>query len=83
MIVHKIERVPMIEIDVATTAAVGAGMFHRAVVAEMAATAVVWWAWWWGDNEEKVVVMKVVGRFGDWIRECEAMARWCGGGRWR
>ena len=44
-IATKIERVPMIEIDVAdaTTTAAAAGMFHRAVLAEMAAAAVVWW----------------------------------------
>ena len=75
----KIERVPLIEIDVAdakTTAA--AGMFHRAVVAEMAAAAVVWWG-----SEEKEVVMKDVVWYGDWMREWEAMVRWCGGGRWR
>ena len=69
----------MIEIDVAA-----AGMFHRArggSSAEVAVAAVVWW----GDNEEKVVVMKdlEVGRFGDWMREWEAMVRWCGGGWWR
>jgi hypothetical protein len=74
----QIERVPLIEIDVAdakTTAA--AGMFHRAVVAEMAAAAAVWWG-----SEEKEVVMKDVW-YGDWMREWEAMVRWCGGGRWR
>ena len=74
------ERVPLIEIDVAdakTTAA--AGMFHRAVVAEMAAAAVVWW----GDSEEKEAVVKDVVWYGDWMREWEAMVRWYGGGRWR
>ena len=74
----RIERVPMIEIVVAdakTTAA--AGMFHRAVVAEMAAATAVWWG-----SEEKEVVMKDVW-YGDWMREWEAMVRWCGGGRWR
>ena len=79
-IATQIERVTMIEIDVAdakTTAA--AGMFYRAVVAEMAATAVVWW----GDSEEKEAVMKDVVWYGDWMREWEAMVRWCGGGRWR
>ena len=73
-----IERVPLIEIDVAdakTTAA--AGMFHRVVVAEMAAAVAVWWG-----GEEKEVVMKDVW-CGDWMREWEAMVRWCGGGRWR
>ena len=72
------ERVPLIEIDVAdamTTAA--AGMFHRAVVAEMAAATAVWLG-----SEEKEVVMKDVW-YGDWMREWEAMVRWCGGGRWR
>ena len=72
------ERVPLIEIDVAdamTTAA--AGMFHRAVVAEIAAAAAVWWG-----SEEKEVVMKDVW-YGDWMREWEAMVRWYGGGRWR
>jgi hypothetical protein len=77
----RIERVPMIEIDVADakTTAAAAGMFHRAVVAEMAAAAVVWW----GDSEEKEAVMKDVVWYGDWMREWEAMVRWCGGGRWR
>ena len=77
-IATQIERVPLIEIDVAdakTTAA--AGMFHRAVVAEMAAAVAVWWG-----REEKEVVMKDVW-CGDWMREWEAMVRWCGGGRWR
>ena len=57
VIAMQIERVTMIEIDVAdakTTAA--AGTFHRAVVAEMAAAAVVWW----GDSEEKEAVIKNV-----------------------
>ena len=74
----QIERVPLIEIDVAdakTTAS--AGMFHRAVVAEMAAAAAVWWC-----SEEKEVVVKDVW-YGDWMPEWEAMVRWCGGGRWR
>ena len=54
-IVTKNERVPMIEIDVAdVTMTAAAGMFHRAVVAEMAATVVVWW----GDSEAKEAVMK-------------------------
>ena len=75
----QIERVPMIEIDVAdakTTAA--AGMFHRAVVAEMAAAAVVWW----GQRGERGGDERC-GGYGDWMREWEAMVRWCGGGRWR
>ena len=74
----QIERVPLIDIDVVdakTTAA--AGMFHRAVVAEMAAAVAVWWG-----SEEKEVVMTDVW-YGDWMREWEAMVRWCGGGRWR
>ena len=81
-IVTKNERVPMIEIDVADVAmTAAAGMFHRAVVAEMTAAVVVWW----GDtcSEEKEVVMKDVVWYGDWMREWEAMVRWCGGGRWR
>ena len=74
----QIERVPLIDIDVvdAKTTAV-AEMFHRAVVAEMAAAAAVWWG-----SEEKEVVMTDVW-YGDWMREWEAMVRWCGGGRWR
>ena len=77
-IVMQIERVPMIEIDVAdATTMAAAGMFHRAVVEEMAAAAVVWWG-----SEEKEVVTKDVWH-GDWMREWEAMVRWCGGGRWR
>ena len=75
----QIERVPLIEIDVADAKTTAAGMFHRAVVAEMAAAAVVWW----GDSEEKEAVMKDVVWYGDWMREWEAMVRWCGGGRWR
>ena len=72
-IVTKIERVPMIEIDVAdVTMTAAAGMFHRAVVAEMAAAAAVWW----GDSEEGEVVMKDVMWYGDWMREWEAMVRW-------
>jgi len=74
----QIERVPLIDIDVVdakTTAA--AEKFHRAVVAEMAAAAAVWWG-----SEEKEVVMTDVW-YGDWMREWEAMVRWCGGGRWR
>ena len=53
-------------------------MVHRAVVAEMAAAAAVWWG-----SEEKEVVMKDVVWYGDWMREWEAMVRWCvavGGG---
>ena len=73
-----IERVPLIEIDVAdANATAAAGMFHRVVVAEMAAAVAVWWG-----GEEKEVVMKDVW-CGDWMREWEAMVRWCGGGRWR
>jgi hypothetical protein len=77
-IATQIERVTMIEIDVAdakTTAA--AGIFHRVVVAEMAAAVAVWMG-----VEVKEVVMKDVW-CGDWMREWEAMVRWCGGGRWR
>ena len=74
-IVMQIERVPMIEIDVAdATTAAAAGMFHRAVVAETAAAAVVWWG-----SEEKEVVTKDVWH-GDWMRElCESGRRWCVG----
>ena len=76
----EIERVPMIEVGVATTAAAAAAtVFERAVTAELTAATVVWW----GDSEEEVVVMKDVVRFGDWMREWEAMVRWCGGGWWR
>jgi hypothetical protein len=75
-----IERVPRIEIDVATAAAVAAAaVFARAVMAELSAIAVVWW----DGCDEKVVMMKDVVRFKDWMREWEAMVRWCGGGRWR
>ena len=71
-----IKNAPMIEIDVATTAAAAATMFQRAVTAELTAAAVVWW----GDSEEKVLVTKGVAWHGDWMREWEAMVRWCGGG---
>ena len=75
-----IERVPRIEIDVATAAAVAAAaVFVRAVMAELSAIAVVWW----DGCDEKVVMMKDVVRFKDWMREWEAMVRWCGGGRSR
>ena len=82
LLVHchcEIKNVPMTEIDVATTAATAATMFQRAVTAELTAAAVVWW----GDSEEKVVVTKGVAWHGDWMREWEAMVRWCGGGWWR
>ena len=38
---------------------------------------------WWGDSEEKeaVISMKDVVWYGDWMREWEAMVRWCGGAR--
>mgnify|MGYP005698855733 CR=1 FL=1 len=72
----EIRNVPMIEIDVATTAAAAVTMFQRAVTAELTAAAVVWW----GDSEEKVLVTKGVAWHGDWMREWEAMVRWCGGG---
>ena len=78
-IATQIERITMIEIDVADAKTTVAGMFYRAVVAEMAAAAVVWW----GDSKEKETVMKDVVWYGDWMREWEAMVRWCGGGRWR
>ena len=69
----------MIEIDVAMRRrAAAAGMFHRAVVAEMAAAAVVWW----GERGERGGDERCGGH-GDWMREWEAMVRWCGGGRWR
>ena len=68
-----------IEIGVATAAAAEAMVFVRAVTAELtAAAAVVWWG-----SEEKVAMMKDVGWHVDWMREWEAMVRWCGGGRWR
>jgi len=72
---------PRIEIDVATAAAVAAEavVFARAVTAELSAVAVVWW----DGCDEKVVMTKDVVRFKDWMREWEAMVRWCGGGRWR
>ena len=78
-IATQIERITMIEIDVADAKTTAAGIFYRAVVAEMAAAAVVRW----GDSEEKETVMKDVVWYGDWMREWEAMVRWCGGGRWR
>ena len=78
-IATQIERITMIEIDVADAKTTAAGMFYRVVVAEMAAAAVVWW----GDSKEKETVMKDVVWYGDWMREWEAMVRWCGGGRWR
>ena len=53
-------------------------MFERAVTAELTAAAVVWWR----ERVEKVVVGKQ-WRYGDWMREWEAMVRWCGGGWWR
>ena len=53
----------MIEIEGFEAAA---GMFHRAVVAEIAAAAAA--VVWWGDSEEKEVVMKDVW-YGDWVRE--------------
>ena len=52
-------------------------MFARAVTAELSAVAVVWW----DGCDEKVVMTKDVVRFKDWMREWEAMVRWCGGGR--
>ena len=69
-----------IEIGVAMAAAAEAMTFARAVTAELTAAAAVVW---WGDSEEKVVVTKGVARHGDWMREWEAMVRWCGGGWWR
>ena len=78
VIVQMIERVPLIAIDVALTAAAAAVMFARAVTAELSAVAVVWW----GGCDERVVMGEEVVRFTDWMREWEAMVRWCGGGRW-
>ena len=69
-----------IEIGVAMAAAAEAMTFARAVTAELTAAAAVVW---WGDSEEKEAVMKDVVWYGDWMREWEAMVRWCGGGRWR
>ena len=78
-----IESVPMIEIDVATAAVASAAaeavMFARAVTAELSAIELVWW----GSCDEKVVMRKDVVTFDDWMREWEAMVRWCGGGWWR
>ena len=72
-------RVPMIEIGVAMTAAAAAAlMFERAVTAELTAAAVVWW----GGCGERVVMGEEVVKFTDWMREWEAMVRWCGGGWW-
>ena len=78
VVVDEIGKVPMIEIEVATTAAAAATMFERAVTAELTAAAVVWW----NECAEKVVVEKR-GKYGEWMREWEAMVRWCGGGWWR
>ena len=69
-----------IEIGVAMAAAAEAMTFARAVTAELTAAAAVVW---WGDSEEKVVVTKGVAWHGDWMREWEAMVRWCGCGWWR
>ena len=70
---------PRIKIEVATTAAAAAAtMFERAVTAGLTAAAVVWW----GECVEKVVVEKR-WKYGEWMREWEAMVRWCGGGWWR
>ena len=72
-------KAPRIEIEVATTAAAAAAtMFVRAVTAGLTAAAVVWW----GECAEKVVVEKR-WKYGEWMREWEAMVRWCGGGWWR
>ena len=78
VVVDEIEKVPMIEIEVATTTAAAATMFERAVTAELTAAAVVWW----NECVEKVVVEKR-WKYGEWMREWEAMVRWCGGGWWR
>ena len=70
---------PRIKIEVATTAAAAAAaatMFERAVTAGLTAAAVVWW----GDSDGKVLVAKGVAWHRDWMREWEAMVRWCGGG---
>ena len=63
-------------VDVTAAAAAGAGAFQREVIAEMTAATVVWWS----DCAEKVVMRKDVVWRGDWMREWEAMMRWCGGG---
>ena len=63
-------------VDVTAAAAAGAGAFQREVIAEMTAATVVWWS----DCAEKVVMRKDVVWSGDWMREWEAMVRWCGGG---
>ena len=63
-------------VDVTAAAAAGAGAFQREVIAEMTAATVVWWS----DRAEKVVMRKDVVWSGDWMREWEAMVRWCGGG---
>ena len=76
----EIERVPMIEIDVVTAAATAAAvMFAREVTAELSAAAVVWW----GGCDEQVAMGEEVVKFTDWMREWEAMVRWCGGGWWK
>jgi len=63
---------------VATTAAASAAMmFERVVTAELTAATVVWW----NECVEEVVVGKR-WKYGEWMREWEAMVRWCGGGRW-
>ena len=64
-----------IEIGVATAAAAEATMFERAVTGELTAATVVWW----NECVEKVVAEKR-GKYGEWMREWEAMVRWCGGG---
>ena len=63
-------------VDVTAAAAADAGAFQREVIAEMTAATVVWWS----DCAEKVVMRKDVVWSGDWMREWEAMVRWCGGG---
>ena len=72
----EIKNAPMIEVDVTTAAAAAATMFERAVTAGLTAAAVVWW----GGSEERVLVAEGVAWLGDWMREWEAMVRWCGGG---
>ena len=80
IVADETEKFPMIEIEVATTAAAAAAatMFERAVTAELTAAAVMWW----NECVEKVVVEKR-WKYGEWMREWEAMVRWCGGGWWR
>ena len=72
----EIERVKMIENDVATAAAAAEDAFQREVIAEMTATALVWS----DDADQEVVMKKDVVWYGDWMREWEAQTAGLGGG---